>query len=131
MLRRNAFADLAAGILASAAFAQTSNLEHGRAMHRSNCAFCHGLTGLGGRGPDLVTRQRNSDTDLKNIIREGVPGTTMPAFTAIEEPELSRRVAFLRYLAGRAAVKQNVTGDAQIVHETKSLTPAYGSTART
>ena len=29
-------------------------LEDGKALYRSNCAFCHGLTGGGGRGPALA-----------------------------------------------------------------------------
>ena len=34
-----------------------SPVEEGRFLYRSNCAFCHGLTGGGGRGPALAQRQ--------------------------------------------------------------------------
>jgi cytochrome c oxidase cbb3-type subunit III len=100
-------------IAASSALAQTSGLEHGRATYRSNCAFCHGLTGLGGRGPSLVTSQRKSEAEVKRIVKDGVPGTTMPAFTSIEEPDLTRLVQFISHLAGSAVATEKLTGDPQ------------------
>ena len=81
-------------------FAQTSAVEQGRAIYRSNCAFCHGLTGLGGRGPDLVGGQKKPDAEIKRIIHNGVPGTTMAAFSSLEEAELTKLVGFLNYLRG-------------------------------
>src|SRR5215218_5022612 len=92
-------------------FAQTSAVEQGRAIYRSNCAFCHGLTGLGGRGPDLVGGQKKPDTELKRIIHNGVPGTTMAAFTGLEPTELDNLVGFLNYLRGTEAGTQKATGD--------------------
>jgi cytochrome c oxidase cbb3-type subunit III len=91
--------------------AQTSDIEHGRAIYRSNCAFCHGLTGLGGRGPDLVSGEKKPDTELKTIISKGIPGTTMPAFGGFGEDELSRLIAFLGHLRGTGVGLQKATGD--------------------
>src|SRR3954447_7879750 len=91
--------------------AQTSEIEQGRAIYRSNCAFCHGLTGLGGRGPDLVGGQKKPDAELKRIIHNGVPGTTMAAFTGLEPTELDNLVGFLNYLRGTEAGTQKATGD--------------------
>lgn len=88
-----------------------SGVEQGQAVYRSNCAFCHGLTGLGGRGPDLVTHSK-SDPDIRQIIREGVPGTTMPSFKSFGDEELNGVVAFIRHLAGSAPVGEKIDGNA-------------------
>lgn len=93
---------------------QTSTIEQGRAIYRSNCAFCHGLTGLGGRGPDLVTGERKPDSEIKRIVRNGIPGSTMPAFASFEEEELDRLIAFLHHLAGSAIATQKPTGDPRL-----------------
>jgi putative heme-binding domain-containing protein len=85
--------------------------EKGRAIYRSNCAFCHGLTGLGGRGPDLVSR-RKPDAEIRRIIREGIPGSTMPSFGGFEEHELNNVTAFIRLLAGSGSAPDAVKGDA-------------------
>lgn len=91
--------------------AQTSDIEHGRAIYRSNCAFCHGLTGLGGRGPDLVGGPKKPDTELKRIIHDGIPGTTMAAFKSLDEPELDKLVGFMNYLRSSGVGTQKATGD--------------------
>src|ERR1700682_4331707 len=55
----------------------------GEFQFRINCAFCHGLGARGGgRGPDLTRarkRHGTSDADMFHTIKEGVPGTAMPA----------------------------------------------------
>jgi putative heme-binding domain-containing protein len=89
--------------------------EQGRALYRSNCAFCHGLDGKGGRGPNLVAAPLNhgdSDSDIANDVRGGVPGSTMPAFTDIDDQEMAQLVLFLRQLAGGAPRKIVHVGDA-------------------
>ncbi len=40
----------------------------GKAIFRSNCAFCHVLNGRGGRGPNLVSKPVK---DLKSVVRNG------------------------------------------------------------
>jgi putative heme-binding domain-containing protein len=105
-------------LLSSAALrGQTEiDLADGKATFRSNCAFCHGLTGGGGRGPALSSGRflhGSADDDIKNVVKSGVPGTTMPAFE-FEKDELDRLVAYLRTLSassGKAAAGP-VAGDA-------------------
>jgi len=94
-----------------------TDLADGKATFRSNCAFCHGLTGGGGRGPALSSGRflhGSADDDIKNVIRGGVAGTTMPAFE-FEKDELDRLVAYVRTLSattGKAAGAGPVAGDA-------------------
>lgn len=88
----------------------------GKAIFRSNCAFCHGVTGEGGRGPSLVTArvsQSTSDTDLKTIVRKGIAGTSMPAFDSIEGDDLDKLVDHIRSLASSGVKSSPVTGDAK------------------
>jgi cytochrome c oxidase cbb3-type subunit 3 len=88
---------------------QSTQAEQGKAIFRSNCAFCHGLTGTGGRGPNLVGLQR-SDDDIKKVIRDGVPGSTMPAFSGFEQDDLNNLVKFIRDLSAGVS-SDKVTGD--------------------
>jgi cytochrome c oxidase cbb3-type subunit III len=50
---------------------------------RINCALCHGLGAHGGgRGPDLTRAQKkhtHNDTEMFQVISNGIPGTAMPA----------------------------------------------------
>ena len=93
------------------------DLADGKATFRSNCAFCHGLTGGGGRGPALSAGRflhGSATDDIKNVIKSGVPGTTMPAFE-FEKDELDRVVAYLRTLSassGKGGRAGPGTGDA-------------------
>ncbi|MDZ4802879.1 MAG: c-type cytochrome [Bryobacteraceae bacterium] len=87
------------------------DVPKGQAAYRSNCAFCHGLTGLGGRGPNLVSHPKPED-EVKRIVKQGVPGTTMPSFGGFEEDELTALAQFVQHLAGSAPKDQKVTGDA-------------------
>ena len=93
-----------------------TDLADGKATFRSNCAFCHGLTGGGGRGPALNTGRflhGSAADDIKNVIKSGVPGTTMPAFE-FEKDELDRLVAYVRTLSassGKAVSAGPVAGD--------------------
>lgn len=55
----------------------------GEFQFRINCSFCHGLGARGGgRGPDLtLARKRHgaSDSEMFHNIKDGIPGTAMPA----------------------------------------------------
>src|ERR1700693_5804666 len=101
-------------LCSAALWGQTEiDLADGKATFRSNCAFCHGLTGGGGRGPALISRQflhGSTDDDIKNVIRNGVPGTTMPALE-FEKKELDHLVVYLRTLSGAAPKTEPVAGD--------------------
>jgi len=112
-----------------AASAQTNSVatpsaaEEGRALFQIHCTYCHGARGEGGRGADLTTgqyRQGGSDADLFHSIREGIPGTEMPAVRATD-PEIWKMVAFVKTL-GSAGLNEKASGNpvaGKAVYESK------------
>jgi cytochrome c oxidase cbb3-type subunit 3 len=96
-------------------FAQTNEggLDQGKAVFRSNCAFCHGLTAQGGRGPSLISSallHSAGDEVIRSIISRGVPGTTMPAFD-FQKDDLDNLTQFLHSLAGSHPASAKPPGD--------------------
>jgi cytochrome c oxidase cbb3-type subunit III len=83
------------------------NTTEGKQIFATTCAACHGLDGGGGeRGPDISHRrevQRLSDKALLQIVREGVPGTRMPAFGSLGNSSTQSVVRYLRSLQGQTA----------------------------
>jgi putative heme-binding domain-containing protein len=68
-------------------------------MIRAFCARCHGLDGTGARGPDLTRgklRHGDSDADILNTLKNGVPGTDMPGLGDFPEKSLWQMVAFIQ-----------------------------------
>ncbi len=102
-------------LIPAALFAQSgSALQQGRALFRSNCAFCHGMTASGGRGPNLVSAPlSHGDTDqaIERVIHDGVPGTTMPSFSEFTSEEAAQIVEYLRNLSKNVPRQENITGD--------------------
>lgn len=80
----------------------------GRALFDGACSACHGTGATGSeRGPSLATgnfQHGGLDTDLFQTIRAGVPGTGMPAFTALPADNVWRLVTYIKSLwPGRSA----------------------------
>lgn len=97
-------------------FAQNEqDIASGKAIFRSNCAFCHGITAKGGRGPSLISPKvihNTSDQELQSIVRNGIPGTTMPAFSSFEKDDLAKLIHYIRTLAGSGVSDTPVAGNA-------------------
>jgi len=56
-----------------------------RSLFQAHCAGCHGPSGVGSRGPALnvPTLQRANDlASLMVLLRQGIPGTEMPALAS-------------------------------------------------
>ena len=72
----------------------------GGALFANRCALCHGPDAKGTLGPDLTQRWARgaSDESAFNIIRNGVPGTSMPP-NAAPDNELWAIVAYLRSIS--------------------------------
>ena len=71
----------------------------GGQIFQQNCAFCHGRDAMGGEGGPDLTRSRlvRSDIDgdkIGSVVREGRPGTAMPAFN-FSSQQVANVVAFL------------------------------------
>jgi len=81
----------------------------GAALYRKQCAGCHGLDAAGaGAGPALNTgvfKRGGADEALFATISKGVPGTSMPGFSAFTGLQVWQLVTHLRTLsaAGNAA----------------------------
>lgn len=76
----------------------------GRSIFAANCAGCHGLDGKGGdKAPDIATRpeiRQQSDVALLEVLQQGVPRKSMPAFGFLGDAALRSLVGYLRTLQG-------------------------------
>jgi len=93
-------------------FDHSDGVAQGRALFQIHCSYCHGANGEGGRGADLTTgryRRGGSDANLYTTVRNGIPGTEMPAVRATDD-EVWKMVAFVKRL-GAAAPSETAAGD--------------------
>jgi cytochrome c oxidase cbb3-type subunit III len=81
-------------------------VEAGSRLFEQSCSVCHGTRGGGSpRGPDLTKGlivNRGSDEEVADVIRLGVPNSSMPPF-ALPAAEVQQLVAFIRSLSVKAA----------------------------
>lgn len=97
-------------VLASATLAAQheytpTEAEIGKGLYLNNCVYCHGPDGDQQPGVDLghgKFKRAKTDEDLMNIIRNGIPGTGMPAQN-LRDTFLTAIVAYLRSLSGETA----------------------------
>lgn len=91
--------------LARAAESFTSErVQRGRAIYNQQCVNCHGAQGEGGVGPALNNRtvlKNTLDSVFFSVIRSGVPGTQMPAWSVdyggpLTDEDVRDLVAFIR-----------------------------------
>jgi mono/diheme cytochrome c family protein len=94
------------------------SVTRGRALFLKRCFLCHGRK-ADGDGPTaryLTPRPRNlveeplkmasapgdpmgfSESGLRRVLRDGMPGTSMPRFRALPEADVGDLIAFLRSL---------------------------------
>jgi cytochrome c oxidase cbb3-type subunit III len=87
----------------------------GEAIYRSNCGFCHGTSGEGGRGSKLNVKLTNADNvdGVKRIISKGIAGTSMPSFR-FQGDELNALAEHVWSLSkGKSSDAVKLVGDAQ------------------
>src|SRR5665213_2231012 len=94
----------------------SSKQGQGEQLFGSNCAFCHGADGRGGRGPAIATMPKVialSDQDLIGIVHNGEADQGMPAFPDLSDESTQAVVQYLRSLQGvtGAASTAKLTGD--------------------
>jgi putative heme-binding domain-containing protein len=82
------------------------SIADGRQVFENRCAGCHGIDGRGGeRAPDIATSaktQRRSDSELAQIINNGIPSAGMPSFSTLNASTSRALVKYLRFLQGRS-----------------------------
>ncbi|MGD9852264.1 MAG: cytochrome c [Nitrospirales bacterium] len=91
---------------------KSANVEAGAGVYRTNCVSCHGTKGKGD-GPvavhltpppaDLTSKtvKGKNDQDLLKIIREGKPGTSMPAWKGgLSDQQIQDVLAYIRTFGG-------------------------------
>jgi PQQ-dependent dehydrogenase (methanol/ethanol family) len=87
----------------------------GKELYGQTCQGCHGGEARGDRGPALATgnfRHGGEDSDLFQTIRTGVPGTQMPAFSALPTDNVWKIITYLRSLnTNSAGANEVVTGN--------------------
>lgn len=89
-----------------------ASIDAGRQTYMGACSGCHGATGEGSQGPSLHSGRvaRLGNQALINVIKNGLPGTTMPNF-ALADDKLRQLAAFLRTLTAPAIAAPR-SGDA-------------------
>ena len=105
-------------------------------LYREHCAHCHGVSG-DGAGPTAAalnpyprdfrlgkfkfksTRMYRppTDSDLRRILEDGIPGTGMPSFRLLDEAEQDALVDYVKYLSIRGMVER------ALLEETARLDP--------
>jgi putative heme-binding domain-containing protein len=78
-----------------------AEIDEGHKLYDANCGRCHNDTGDGVTGVELFKqiRRASSDEDIVKIIRNGIPGTSMPPHN-FSEMQAQNEVAFLRSMFG-------------------------------
>jgi cytochrome c oxidase cbb3-type subunit 3 len=91
--------------------------RRGEALFQANCAFCHGADGSGknwigqfmepkARDLTAYSAQTMPRARLRQVIRDGLPGTSMPAWRSVLKPE---EIADLTAYAERALFRGDET----------------------
>lgn len=88
------------------------DLVRGKRLYVAQCSLCHGIEGVGGRGPSLnlpTLRRGTSTVSMMFIIKNGIPGTEMPAIWNLGDSEARLIAEYVRTLGQREDAK--LTGD--------------------
>src|SRR5215467_4522180 len=105
------------------------DVDLGARLFQTHCSYCHGLHGEGGRGADLTNgqyRHGGSDAELFSTIRNGIPGSEMPAVRASDD-DVRKMVAFVKKI-GSAGLEEKARGDlaaGKLVYATKGCSGCH------
>ncbi len=78
-----------------------ADLAEGEKIFKVHCARCHGISGEGGEGSNLVRsklRYATDDQALIDLLGEGIPGTGMPAIWTLDEQRRTQVAGYVRSL---------------------------------
>jgi mono/diheme cytochrome c family protein len=113
---------------AGAVSSDAAGSSHG--LYRQHCAHCHGISG-DGLGPtamflnpyprdyrtgefkakSTLLTARPTKADLDRLLKEGVPGTSMPSFVLLPQAEIDALVEYVKYLSMRGQVERQLILD--------------------
>jgi cytochrome c oxidase cbb3-type subunit III len=100
-----------------------NDLAQGKRLYVGHCAPCHGIEGVGGRGPRLdqpTMRHVTDEQSLLRIIKSGLPGGEMPEAWQMSDREIGQVASYVRSLGRTAATKlPGDSGRGRVVYETK------------
>jgi putative heme-binding domain-containing protein len=91
-----------------------ADAEEGEQLFIENCAICHGPEGDAVPGVELARgkfRHAESDEELGQVIKNGVPGTAMPPGN-FHEHQITALIAYLRSLSASPSDNVIALGDA-------------------
>jgi len=93
-----------------------SSQGQGAQLYQSDCAYCHGADGRGGRGPAIATLPKviaMSNQELMGIVHKGEVDQGMPGFPDLGDSGTKAVVQYLRTLQGVTAggPPAKLTGD--------------------
>jgi putative heme-binding domain-containing protein len=95
-----------------------ADIQAGAAVYASQCTNCHGPNGDQVSGVDLRSgrfRNASSDDDLRRIVTNGLPGTSMPG-RKLDPPQMVSLIAYLRnmrdFKAAAVALGDPIRGQA-------------------
>lgn len=63
-------------------------------LYRVKCASCHGPAGEGGVGASLQGKLHHQRAQLFDVIKNGIPGTEMPA-SGLPDPQIKKMVSYV------------------------------------
>lgn len=93
-------------------------VAQGKALYDQHCTACHGANaGAGERAPAIVSpatsmRGQRSDAQLMAIVKNGIPGSAMPAWAGrLSDSDIANIGAFIHALRG-SALDNPLPGDA-------------------
>lgn len=96
-------------LMAAASPALAQPMVQGKALYDQHCTACHGANaGAGERAPAIVSaatsmRGQRSDAQLMAIVRNGIPGTAMPAWgNRLSDSDIANIGAYIHALRGTA-----------------------------
>jgi cytochrome c oxidase cbb3-type subunit III len=84
------------------------DLAQSKRLYVGHCAPCHGIEGVGGRGPALnqpAMRHVTDDESLLRVIKTGIPGGEMPGAWQMTDREIGLVAGYVRSLGRIAATK--------------------------
>jgi mono/diheme cytochrome c family protein len=109
-----------------------------KGLYRQHCVHCHGISG-DGAGPTALflnpyprdyrkgvykfkateRAMKPTDEDLAAVLRNGIPGTAMPAFNLLPSDEIEALVEYVKYLSIRGETESLVAG---VIEEDEKIT---------